>query len=279
MNNFGGEWTRTKIGMLVDYTKAFLTVMKNKDFHLLYFDGFAGSGSITIDLEDEGTETIHGAALQVLAIDNPKTFDRYYFVELNKRRYDELLQLTQNIRPGTVKVVNGDCNEELSRVAEFLKRNWKWRSVIFIDPFGMQLTFKTVQKLKGVNTDFVILVPTGGANRLLRTDGNIDESWCGKLETFLGMRIEDIKQHFYRDKPTLFEDIHIVEKEKKAVKLLGELYQKQLKDIFNYVTKPYIIQNSNNSIMFHFFFASNNKVGSKIADHIVKKYSHGNNKY
>jgi len=45
MNNFGGDWTKIKIEILVEYAKAYLVIMKDrKFFKLMYFDGFAGSG-------------------------------------------------------------------------------------------------------------------------------------------------------------------------------------------------------------------------------------------
>jgi len=240
---------------------------------------YLGSGSITINQGDDREEIINGAAVQILRIEKPKAFDLYYFVELNRQRYEQLSQLTKDIRPNKVTIVRGDCNQELCKIADFLKNRPGWRSVIFIDPFGMQLKYETIQHLKGVNTDFVILVPTGGANRLLRTDGNIDDSWFAKLEVFLGMKKEDIVQHFYTSKPSLFEDMPIVEKDVKAINLLGELYRSRLKEIFSQVTSPYIIRNSNNAIMFHFFFASNHPIARNIGEHIVKKYSHGYNKH
>ena len=45
MNEFGGDWTKTKIEILVEYAKAYLQIMSKRTyFKLLYFDGFAGSG-------------------------------------------------------------------------------------------------------------------------------------------------------------------------------------------------------------------------------------------
>jgi len=49
-NNFGGDWTKIKIEILVDYAKAYLTIMKDRTYYkLMYFDGFAGSGFIVKD--------------------------------------------------------------------------------------------------------------------------------------------------------------------------------------------------------------------------------------
>ena len=44
MNKFGGDWTKIKIEILVDYAKAYLTIMNKQPWaKTLYFDGFAGS--------------------------------------------------------------------------------------------------------------------------------------------------------------------------------------------------------------------------------------------
>ena len=54
MNNFGGNWTKIKIEILVEYAQAYLKIMKGRNFYkLMYFDGFAGSGFIIKDKKQE----------------------------------------------------------------------------------------------------------------------------------------------------------------------------------------------------------------------------------
>lgn len=78
MKQFGGDWTETKIEILVEYAKAYLTIMnKHKQFKTLYCDGFAGSGTIYKDNKTDVRITI-GAARRVLEIDNPTCFDASY---------------------------------------------------------------------------------------------------------------------------------------------------------------------------------------------------------
>jgi three-Cys-motif partner protein len=91
-NKFGGRWTELKIQILETYTKQFLRVFKNQPSQkLLYFDGFAGSGGIEIDDNDESDgHIIEGAALRILKIDNPRSFDIYYFVEKKQNLAEEL---------------------------------------------------------------------------------------------------------------------------------------------------------------------------------------------
>jgi len=62
MNRFGGDWTRLKIEILVEYAKAYLVIMnKHPYWRTLYFDGFAGTGFIINDKEKFPEITI-GAA-------------------------------------------------------------------------------------------------------------------------------------------------------------------------------------------------------------------------
>ncbi|MFN2458917.1 MAG: hypothetical protein ABR502_12015, partial [Chitinophagaceae bacterium] len=78
-NKFGGSWTELKISILETYAKQFLTVFKNQPHQkLLYFDGFAGSGDIEVDSTEENEHlTIEGAAIRILKIDKPRSFDIY----------------------------------------------------------------------------------------------------------------------------------------------------------------------------------------------------------
>src|SRR5690606_13683530 len=108
-NNFGGDWTSQKIEIVASYTQAYLTVMKNQPFKLIYFDGFAGSGEI-----EQDEEIIQGAALRILAIEDPKPFDLYYFVELIKKYADNLdAQIKSKYPQRRCVVKSEDCNVKL----------------------------------------------------------------------------------------------------------------------------------------------------------------------
>src|SRR5689334_19394279 len=116
MNQFGGEWTKQKIEIVVAYAKAYLTIMnKYPQFKCLYFDGFAGSGDIYRNDETD-IEIIKGVAIRILDIDFPKGFDMYYFVELNEINKKELDKAIEKGFPNKREksfVVKGDCNMKL----------------------------------------------------------------------------------------------------------------------------------------------------------------------
>ncbi len=277
MNQFGGDWTERKIEIVVEYAKAYLTIMnKYPHFSCLYFDGFAGSGNIYKDDKVE-IDIIKGAAIRILEIDYPKTFDTYYFVELNERNKIELEQLVNKEFPHKKNkhVVCDDCNNKLISMSDFLKRNSNYRTLAFIDPYGMALKWSSIESLKGLGIDLWILVPSGiGMNRLLKNNGDIRDAWLNKLELSLGLSREEIKKHFYKSTTiqTLFGEETFTNKETNAIQKAGLLYKERLNEVFKYVSNPLELKNSTGSIMYHFMMASNNAAAFSIANDVIKKY-------
>jgi three-Cys-motif partner protein len=275
-NRFGGSWTETKIQILVKYTKAYLTIMNKYRFKLIYFDGFAGSGDIMIGNEDE-FKIIKGAAKEIVSITDPISFDIYYFVELDKDKSYNLEYELQQIRENNVHVVNADCNKKLVDLAKYLRLHSNFRALVFLDPFGMNLDWNSVEVLKDLGVDIWLLSPTGlGAGRGLkrRIDG-IPDSWWSKLETFFGVDRRVIQESFYEEveETDLFGQRIYKRKISQSNNKLFELYKKRTLKIFKYVSDPYVIVNKNNSLMYHFFCASNNTAAIRIANGIVKQYS------
>ena len=154
MNQFGGDWTERKIEIVVDYAKAYLTIMnKYPKFKCLYFDGFAGSGNIYTD-DNIDFEIIKGAAIRILEIEEPKSFDIYYFVELDEKNKSDLETLINQEFPNKKKhVVCDDCNNRLISMSNFLKKNTYYRTLAFIDPYGMALKWSSLEILKGLGID------------------------------------------------------------------------------------------------------------------------------
>lgn len=277
MNKFGGDWTKTKIEILVEYAKAYLEIMKSRRFFkLMYFDGFAGSGFIVKD-KKEGVDITVGAAKRIIEIDEPRTFDSYYFVEKDSKNFKLLKKNTADaFRKKKIYVIQDDCNKKLVDLAIFLRKpeNKYHCTLAYIDPCGMQLEWRSIENLKGLKIDMWILVPTGlGVNRLLKKNGDISDLWKERLELFLGLTQQEIDKIFYREIPTLFPDINFKEKEKDVIEKSAKLYRERLKTVFDFVSHPYALKNSVNTIMYHLFLASNNNAAVKIGNDIVKKYN------
>jgi three-Cys-motif partner protein len=272
MNQFGGNWTEAKMEIVVNYAKAYLTIMNKQTWaKTIYFDGFAGSGLIGAD---ESKEAIKGTALRILDIEQPKPFDIYYFVEKNEKNKLSLQSMIEeNYFGRNAHVVKADCNDKLFDMAKYLRKEKSFRALAFIDPYGMTVNWNSIENLKGLGIDLWILVPTGlGVNRLLKNDQNIPETWLLKLEKFLGLSGKEIKEYFYSETTvsTLFGDSTTVNKEKKIIEKIGSLYTQRLKTVFEHVSDSFVMRNSTNSIMYHFMMATNNQSALKLANDVIK---------
>ncbi|EOR93611.1 hypothetical protein ADIARSV_3195 [Arcticibacter svalbardensis MN12-7] len=274
-NHFGGSWTEQKVIILEKYAKAYLQIMKGKPWKVLYFDGFAGTGDIVIegDIEDN---IIKGASKRIVSINNPIPFDICYFVEKDSIKASKLKSALHFIRKENVHVVSDDCNEKIKKMAEFLQNN-NYKALVFIDPFGINLDWASIEILRGLGVDLWILAPTGlGVNRMLENKANLPESWWLRLERFFGVNRKLILNTMYKEyvDPDLFGGItKRTIKVTKATSKIFEMYQGRMKTVFNYTSDPYIIINRNNSVMYHFFLASDNQTAINIANDIVRPYN------
>lgn len=164
-----------------------------------------------------------------------------------------------------------DCNEKIKDLAKFLhsSEGRSYKVLGFIDPKGMQLEWSSLEILRGLPIDLWILNPTSGTNRLLVKKGEMDELWLKRLELFLGVSGNEIKNHFYSKRTNLFGDLDII-KEDDPINKLHELYASRLAgNIFKYVSNPKVLRNNSGSPLFHFFMATNNEIALRIANSVV----------
>lgn len=278
-SGWGGDWTKKKIEILVEYAKAYLIIMhKHPYWKLLYFDGFAGSGMIVKDDKIDLDITI-GAACRIVEIDEPRPFDFYYFVEKDKHNAKLLVQNTKEAFPDkniTIKIE--DCNVKLKDLANYLQtiNGKKTRVLAYLDPYGMQLEWASIIDLANAGIDMWVLAPTGmGVNRLLKKNGDISDIWIERLKKFLGLSEEEIRDYFYKEKIdyTLFGEQKHISKEENAIEKAGKLYKIRLETVFKFVSDPFILKGTKGNIMYHMFLASNNLVAVKIANDIIRKYN------
>ena len=168
---------------------------------------------------------------------------------------------------------HSDANTEVKKLATALHNNSKLKALVLLDPFGMQVKWESIERLKGTGTDLWILIPTGViVNRLL--DRKCKLTHIEKLTTFFGKDESFLKEYFYntRQDSTLFGEVEVVEKMGEPIKRITELYIQQMKTIFKYVTEqPLVLRNTRNTPIFHFACASNNQSAVKIAHEIINK--------
>ncbi len=292
--NWGGDWTTQKLDAFENYVKAYLTIMHSTrkkcngwPKNIIYFDGFAGSGkkeesnnknsqqklleSLEITSKDENL--YQGSCERVLKLD--KKFNKYIFVDINKDALQDLkIHLKkQSILLNNCEFKDGDVNEILTKYFTEDFKDKKSVALVLLDPFGMQVEWQSIEKLKDKIIDLWILVPSGVIiNRLLDKKGELTH--IKKLEDYLGMSEEEIKNSFYEKETqqTLFGDEEVVKKIPNAIHKIANLYVKKLTGIFKHITQePLELKNSKNVTIFHFIFASNNESAKKIAIQIIEK--------
>lgn len=289
--NWGGNWTEEKLEAFEKYVNAYLKIMnaQKKIYNgwptTIYFDGFAGSGKRTSSSDEEENnlfsnylvkeelEVYKGSAERVLSL--TKKFDYYFFVDSDKSSIDFLKNTLKEkgLIKDHCKFVNDDVNNQLTLLSNFI--NNKKAALVLLDPFGMQIDWSSIEKLKGKRVDLWILIPSGVIiNRFLDKKGKF--LFKNKLESYFGLSEDEIKKKFYETEQveTLFGPINIINKTNDSINKIAELYIERLKGIWDYVSdKPLKLFNTRNVPIYHFVFASNNQTAYKIAKQIIEKKS------
>ena len=299
-SSWGGPWTEQKLDCFESYVKAYLTIMnvyRDKfNWKLIYFDGFAGCGSRTLsecEQEEQSNELLElfesdncddtkkelnvyaGAAERVIRLEQEmRGFDYYYFVDTNESNLTKLnLKLAQYNVQGKVAYRHDNANKQAELLAGAMANNPKLKTLCFLDPFGMNIKWETIQQLAGKSIDLWILVPIGTiVNRLVKVDGTL--MYPEKLESFFGLNREEIQSRMQvkETEQTLFGEEQKIYKVNDAISKLANLYCEQLGTLFDFVTnEPLVLYNSNHLPIFHFVCASNNQTAIRIAKQIIDK--------
>lgn len=292
-HRFGGTWTQAKLEILQRYLTAYTLALKDKGFHLVYIDAFAGTGGVDTAAEEEvqpeglfPTQDVlerrkfhDGSARIALQLDRP--FDSYWFVEQNRSRHRELQDTMECEFPNfreRMEFLQGDANEALPRILE--RHDWRSsRGVVFIDPYGANVDFETLRAISRVPAlDVWLLFPLGQAiNRLLMKDPrNIPAAWASRLDRVFGTK--DWRTAFYKKhtQPMLF-GMEEIENKVCDWDTITEFYKKQLEDVFAKVARDAkMLRNSSNIPLFAFIFAMSNPspkaqgLALRIANYILK---------
>ena len=259
-HEFGGEWTDLKLEVMRAYFGAYAVALKNQSFQCWYVDAFAGTGEridhrghgATVPLFDEEEKAAKDGSVRIaLGIDPP--FRKYLFIDRSKDHVDRLNTLRASYPDRSIDVIPGDANEKLIELC--VQTDWKHtRAAVFIDPYGMQVSWATLVELAATQAvDIALLFPTGSLNRLLRRDAAIPDEWAHRIEDHLGPC--DWQTAFYRKavKVDLFDTVTATEKDV-DVDGLRAFVRDRLQEIFSYVhpnTVP--LKNSKGTVLYDLF--------------------------
>jgi three-Cys-motif partner protein len=284
-HRFGGDWTTSKLKILGGYLAAYTQALKNQPFKTAYIDAFAGTGYRVkarkgesehplFALEEQGTQQLLDGSARV-ALKTDPACDRYIFIEKSRKRVKALDRLKGEF-PDLADAIDVRHEEANRSIRTLCSKDWRRRrAVLFLDPYGMQVEWATIEAIGGTRAiDLWILFPLGIAvNRLLTQSGNIPPTWRRRLDLLLGPGWYDA---FYKVEavPTLFDD-EMTRVVKATTATIGRYFNDRLASVFARVAqKPRVLVNSVGCPLYLLCFATGNSNGApialKIADHLLK---------
>lgn len=289
--SFGGDWTEQKLGILDDYLTAYCTIFQSnpaaRHLDTIYVDAFAGGGLIQQPAARKSEERLFGEFIEHDAVAFLKgsaaralrhAFKQYVFIEKSELRISELKKLKAQSSAGSqISIRRGDAKSKLDSFV--VATDWKkTRAVVFLDPYGMQVDWNTIEMLGRTKAvDLWLLFPLGQAvMRLLQKRSEPPPEWQQALDRIFGTH--DWYSRFYRTEKQvdLFEEevtsTHRVADSSAVTAFMLE----RLETAFHAVAKkPGILYNSQNVPLYLFCFASANPKGAptalKIANDLLKR--------
>lgn len=287
-HEFGGQHTELKLSIIEGYLRFFTTALRPHFKYLWYIDAFAGTGSRTVRTESRGGDLVEAPVEEIvehrrgsaqIAIDTRPSFDFLVFIEKNPNYVAALNDLAAiNLRRSIV-VANEDANVALRRLVATNRWDDK-RAVVFLDPYGMEVEWGTLEALASTEAiDVWFLFPLAGLFRqATRRQIDIDGSKRAALTRMFGS--SDWEEELYPvEEPDL---LGVVPERRRDLNPRGlESYvQKRLSSIFGKVLKPLALPVNRGPQMFSLFLCISNKtpkaigLATKIGDYLLDTKRH-----
>lgn len=288
-----GIWAREKLECLGNYLSAYSIILKEQKWceGYFYIDAFAGAGRTEIrkstarpesdfsvpllpyEFEDfekeEDAEYVEGSPHVALNIDHP--FTRYFLIDLDLKRISRLEALkTEYGDTRNINVLHGEASTKIESIVNDPQISWQRnRAVAFLDPFGMQVNWKTIQSLASTNAiEVIINLPVGMAiQRYLERSGDVSLERRARLDDYFGdPGWYDI---VYEEQFDLLGPV--VTKRSESGHRLARWYQQRLKSIFGFSSPARLIRNSKGGHLYYLIWAGPNGTGAKIASYVLNQ--------
>ncbi|MBC8472812.1 MAG: three-Cys-motif partner protein TcmP [Planctomycetes bacterium] len=260
-----GYWSEIKLDIIKEYASAYSTIMNKKSFRYYYIDGFAGAG---VHVSKSTGEFVPGSPTNAFNVKPP--FSGYHFIDLDGDKVDLLKEITSG--SPNVDVYEGDCNRILlDKVLPAIQYKEYKRALCVLDPYGLHLDWDIISmagQSKAIEVFLNFPLMDMNMNVLWNNPEKVEEDQIARMNIFWGD--DTWRQVAYRKTPGLFDTIE----EKTSNEAVAEAFRERLNKIagFAYVPQPIPMRNTKGGIVYYLFFASPNKTGSKIVQHIFNKY-------
>lgn len=281
-----GPWAKDKLNALARYLDFYTKVLKNQRWQTIYIDAYAGGGRAIIRAEErsQNVETnLFGEALPIdpdehelidgsprVALTVTNIFDQYIFIDPDAHRITELKALKAEFgNSRKITVLPLTATEGIEQVTGQPIHQKTHRGVAFLDPFGANLDWTSIQKLASTGLfEVVINFPLNMAiQRMLPNSGEVPAGWAARLDRYFGSHAWF--QEVYQKKPDgLFADTGYEKRPDYSERLLN-LYRSSLKSAFGHVSVPRLIRNTRGAPLYYLLWAGPNKKGLQGADYIL----------
>lgn len=267
-----GKWSEEKLELLHKYLSAYARIMNSqkktwlKTYH--YIDAFAGAGKA---LAKDTERYIEGSPVRALQCEPP--FDSYWFIERSPWRVGQLQALQRQFPQRKITIQPGNCNEILRKIiVPEVNYSSRQRGLVFLDPYGLQVEWETVQVLAKAETfDVFVNFSLMAVIRLLK----LNEPPKEQVATLLGkmMGNMDWVQKIYRESAQreMFGDQPFT-RDAIPAEWFARLYADQISALFPFVSKPVVMTNSRNAPLYALFVASHKEKAVRMANDIFKRY-------
>lgn len=272
---FGGEWTEAKLEIVSRYANSFQTALKHQRFETWYLDPFAGSGERTESrvtgglLEGEPIEekrlTFEGSARRALSIE--PAFHHYRFADTKPAHVEALRKLAKVYPDRDIEVWAGDGNLAISQILttapwESARDGWRQRGIVFLDPYGMNVSWETLRLIAETKRLDVWFLFAGKAVRqqLGPSLDRVDSTKAAALDRFFGQ--SDWRQEFFRppeDSTDLFGFQTSKSETSVNLKAIGAYARRRFEDAFCWVSEPKPLTVRNVPDFFQLYCMTNNK--------------------
>lgn len=260
-----GYWSEVKLKILEEYSSAYAKILNAQSHikHVAYIDGFAGAGEHISEVTGKPVEGSPAIALK-------HKFSHYHFIDLNKSRSQQLLELAHGNPDVTVH--NEDCNSVLlDKIFPTCLWDNYCRGLCLLDPYNLNPNWKVMEtagKMRSVEIFHNFMIMDGNMNVFCDSPDHVEAAQAKRMTDFWGD--DTWKTECYTTRSDLFGNII----EKKSNEEIVKAYKNRLKSIaqFQFVPEPIPMKNGKGSTVYYLFFASNNKTGAKIASEIFNKY-------
>jgi len=233
--------TKGKLTILRKYLPALTKILRSKvpTRPRYYIDFFAGPGRCL----DESGDICDGSPF--VAVKTTPSFSNFIFVDIDQAYCNALRRRLEKI--SNINVIHGDCNEVVHEVLSMM--NTHDPCFVFLDPFGLELKWRTIETLsKKRRIDILINFPIGAVHRSMGKKGaehTVSECLgCDEWKNIRG-----------RGYPARIR--------------LRDLYIEKIQQFFQYIS-PKLVYTQNNVPLYYLIYGCHFSVGKKIWEDITK---------